>query len=149
MNDEPIQELPAGIFQTFNPPVITTDTITPYPLAGMLSTPLSDMLFPTALAQRGGEFTLLGEEELAGRKVVTALWRRTPGGEVVDRYWVDAATGIILRRINYSKPGGEAISSEMYFSSIQLDIPFPAAVFDLGQSMPQAFAAGFEDIPAP
>lgn len=147
-NNEPVQALPPGL-DAFYPPQALSDSITPYPLAGMLGSPLSDMLFPTALAQRGGEFTLLGEEEMAGRKVVTALWRRTPGGQVVDRFWVDAATGILLRWINYSKPGGEAISIEMYFSALTLDTPIPQQTFALGQAMPGAFAAGAQDLPNP
>lgn len=141
-----VQELPAGIGQTFNPPVALSDTIQPYPLAGMLGTPLSDMLFPTALAQRGGEFQVIGQEEMAGRTAIVALWSFQPGGPVVDRMWIDAKSGIILRWINYSKPGDAFISSEMYFSALQTGLEFPEETFAVGAPLPLEYAEGPEAV---
>lgn len=149
MDHGPVQELPIGIGQAFNPPTILSDTIQPYPLAGMLGTPLSDMAFPTALAQRGGEFQVIGEEQTAGRTAIVALWSFQPGGPVVDRMWVDAQTGILLRWINYSKPGGSFIASEMYFSDVQTNLALPEAAFAVGSLLPLEYAADALDVSQP
>lgn len=149
MDNGPVQELPVDVRQTFNPPTIVTDTITPYPLAGLLGTPLSDLVFPTGLAQRGGEFQVIGKEEVAGRTAIVALWSFQPGGPVVDRMWIDAKTGIILRWINYSKPGGSFISSEMYFSGLQTGLELPDHAFAMGLPLPQVYAADAQDLALP
>ena len=49
---------------------------------------------------------------MAGRTAIVALWSFQPGGPVVDRMWIDAKSGIILRWINYSKPGDAFIRIE-------------------------------------
>lgn len=149
MDHGPVQELPFGIGQAFNPPTILSDTIQPYPLAGMLGTPLSDMAFPTALAQRGGEFQIIGQEQTAGRTAIVALWSFQPGGPVVDRMWVDAQTGILLRWINYSKPGGSYIASEKYFSDVVIDMPLPEAAFAVGSLLPLEYALDALDVAQP
>ena len=145
----PVQELPPFIKQNFNPSAVASDTITPYPLAGMLGTPLADLLFPTALAQRNGEFQVVGQADFAGRKAIVVLWANQPGGLIVDQMWIDAETGIILRLINYGKPGGESISSEMYFSSLLIDPTLPELAFAVGLPAHKTYASSVDDLPAP
>jgi hypothetical protein len=60
--------------------------------------------------------------------------------------WIDAKSGIILRWINYSKPGDAFISSEMYFSALQTGLEFPEETFAVGAPLPLEYAEGPEAV---
>jgi len=66
---------------------------------------------------------------------------------VIDRFWIDAQTGVILRWLNFSKPGRQAINSEMYVTAILIDPTLPEQAFSLIVIKPAAFASGSTDIP--
>ena len=128
--NEPAQPLPPSINEPFNPPSGLSDTVYTHPLAGMLGTPISDLLFPAGLAQRGGEYRLTGKESFASREVYVVEWGREPGG-LVERYWVDTQTGIILRHQSYGKQGSQTPETDMAITFIQIDAAIPADTFDL------------------
>jgi len=129
-NSEPAQPLPANLNQPFNPPDVPSDTVYLHPLGGMLGTPVSDLIFPAGLAQRGGEYRLTGKEALAGRQTYVVEWGRAPG-QLIDRFWVDTQTGVILRQQNYGKESSTTPNSEIVFNFIEFDNAMPAEVFDL------------------
>ena len=143
-DDGVIQDLPS--LSPFTPPSLPTDTIYPHPFGSLLGAPLSDMFFPTSLAQRGGEYTITAREIFANRETVVVTWTRFPAGEMIDRFWVDTQTGMILRWQNFGKPGGQAMTTEMYVTTILFDIQFPDTSFYLGLPYPSGFAKDYHDL---
>jgi Tol biopolymer transport system component/outer membrane lipoprotein-sorting protein len=118
----------AAAKQTFDAPQAISDTIYPHPLAQEMNTPATDALFPTGLAQRGGTYTPVGTETIAGRSVVVVDWTRQNSAVRIDRFWVDAKTGLILRWQNFDKDG-EGLSSEMVFHKVEYDRFIPSVLF--------------------
>ena len=130
MDSDPPSPLPPSVLDVFNAPTTLTDSITPYPLSGFLGTPVSDLLFPTGLAQRGGEYRLIGKESTANREAYLVEWGRQPG-ELIDRFWVDTATGVILRHQSYGKQDSVTPVSDIRLTSLQLDQDLPDDLFRL------------------
>ena len=129
----------------FSPPEEITDTVYPHPMTGFLPTPLSELLFPSGLAQRQGSFQVVGEGSLAGRQAVVVEWSM-PDGQRIDRFWVDARTGVILRQQNYGKGGGGALTGEIVLNAIQYDLDFPPETFERVAAFPPAYAGRPDDI---
>jgi len=145
-NDNAAQSMPDFSQTTFSPPITFSDTIYTHPLDGMIGTPFTAMVFPNGLAQRPGFYNIVGEDPIIGRRAVILEWSREEG-VVIDRFWIDAQTGVVLRWLNFSKPGGQAVSSEMFATSILIDPNLPDQAFQLGSDIPEAFASGSTDIP--
>lgn len=141
-----IQPIPDFILQPFNPPSVTSDTIYPHPSTSLLNTPLGDLVFPTALAQRGGEYTITGTESTIGREAFSVEWRREPGGAVVDRFLVDSQTGVLLLQQNYGKPGGASLNYQLFIDQLSINHLFPETTFSLGLPLPGSFASGPFDL---
>ena len=136
-----------GPMTTYEPPLALSDTVYPHPLEGWFGTPAGSLIFPQSLAQRMGEYAIVGQEAFAGREAIVVEWSREPG-VVIDRFWVDAGTGILLRWLNFSKPGGGALNSEMVVTSLLLDAPMPAQAFFFGLPWPGEFYSGVDGLPA-
>jgi outer membrane lipoprotein-sorting protein len=130
LNNEPPQPLPPAVLETFNAPTELTDSVTPHSLSGFLGTSVSDLIFPTGLAQRGGEYRLLGKESVSGREAYRVEWGRE-SGELIDRFWVDAQTGVILRHQSYGKQDSATPVSDIRLTSVQFDQDIPDDLFRL------------------
>jgi outer membrane lipoprotein-sorting protein len=124
------QSLTPYVLEPFNPPNTPTDTISMHPLAGFLGTPVSDLIFPAGLAQRGGEYRQTGQELVADRQAYVVEWSREPG-KLIDRFWVDAQTGIILRQQNYGKVNNASPLSDYQATYVEINSPLPADIFSL------------------
>ncbi len=124
------QSLPPSILEPFVPPNTPSDSVEPYPLSGMLGSPVSDLVFPAGLAQRGGEYHQTGVEMVAGRESYVVEWRREPA-VLVDRFWVDRQTGVILRQQNYGKENSTSPLSDYQCTYIEIDGAIPAETFNL------------------
>jgi outer membrane lipoprotein-sorting protein len=115
-----LERLPADIG------TINGEVIFRHPLAMMIPSPVMDYIFPTGLAQREGEYTLIGEDTIVDRSAwIMDYLRRDDQGEVTmkARYWVDQKTGIILQAFTYSTEPeyfGELIE-KTFFSSLNFD----------------------------
>lgn len=118
--------------QNFSPPTEPSDTVVLHPLSGLLGTPTSDLIFPTGLAQRGGEYRITGQEIIAGREATVVEWGREPG-ELIDRFWVDRQTGIILRQQNYGKEKDITPLLDIQATLVAINEPIPDTTFDLTQ----------------
>jgi outer membrane lipoprotein-sorting protein len=129
-DSDPPSPLPPSVLEAFNAPTALTDTVTPYPLAGFLGTPVSDLIFPTGLAQRGGEYRLIGKENVANREAYLVEWGREPG-QLIDRFWVDTQTGVILRHQNYGKQDSVTPVVDIRMTSIIFDQDLPDNLFRL------------------
>ena len=116
------------------------DSIESHPLGGSLGTPLSDALFPTSLAQRGGYYVPINIETVAGHPTLVVDWYRFQPGERVDRFWLDIQTGIILKWQNYTKQGGEVLNSEIVVNQITYNPSFPDQLFQIPPDLIPYFA---------
>jgi hypothetical protein len=126
------EEIPPSVLEPFTPPTGLSDTVTPHPLAGLLGTPVSDLIFPVGLAQRGGEYHVTGEEIVAGRDAIVADWSRQ-SGVLIDRLWVDKKTGVVLRQQNFGKGGTGALVNDYQATYISFDGEIDQVTFGLGQ----------------
>jgi len=132
-NDETRSELPASVSDPFIPPEAPSDTVFPHPLTGFLETPVSDLLFPVGLAQRGGEYRISGQETVASRLAYVVEWGRSPG-ELIDRFWIDGETGVVLRQQNYGKQTSVSPLSDIQATYIVYNKEFAPAMFDVGEA---------------
>jgi outer membrane lipoprotein-sorting protein len=124
------QSLPPSVLEPFNPPNSPSDTVYMHPLAGFLGTPVSDLIFPAGLAQRGGQYKQTGQEMVAERQAYVVEWSREPG-KLIDRFWVDAQTGIILRQQNYGKENATSPLSDFQATYVEINSPITADTFSL------------------
>jgi len=114
----------------YNPPEIVTDMIEPHPLEGSLGTPMAAMIFSSGIAQRGGYYQPIRSETFAGRETIVVDWYRMQG-MLVDRFWIDSESGMILRWQNFGKGGGEAVETEMIINRFEFGAPMPDELFNL------------------
>jgi hypothetical protein len=107
---------------------------------------LDKMLFPDlSLASRPGTFEATGEALVADRWTVVVDYRNVEGVRV-DRFWVDALTGVVLRWApilparaqDHQKSGVEIVVKRIVY-----DADFPPAMFDLQRQPPEQFAPDY------
>ena len=137
--------LPPNLEQPFIPPP-PSDTVYPHPFAGLIGSVMGDYIFNTSLAQRSGEYRLVGSETFAGRQALVVEYFRYADGNVIDRQWIDAQTGLILRYVSFGKPAGGPLSVEVVVQSIVLEPEFSPETFASGQKLPSAFASSWLDL---
>lgn len=141
------EEVPDAIrLGSFSAPDKASGTIYPHPMIGFMPTPLSELLFPSGLAQRMGSYRTTGTETIAGREAVVVEWFNQYA-VLADRFWVDARTGLLLRRQHYNKGGGERITQDISLTAIHYDLDFPPQTFDRLAPFPSAFAHSPQDLP--
>lgn len=142
------ETLPDAARQVFIPPGAGSESIVQHPLTGIIGSPLADQVLSTALAQRGGSFTAQAMDEAAGRSTLVADWTTNDGARV-DRFWIDAQTGVVLRWQNFGKSGGGQVQHEYVINSIQYDAEFPSELFDQQLLSNPYFAGGWQGNPEP
>jgi Tol biopolymer transport system component len=140
------QELPPSVKDPFTPPIDQSDTVYPYPLAMSMFTPLSDLVFPTGLAQNTSELVVIGEDAIAGRDVIV-VDRLVGEGFRLTRMWVDSLTGMILKRQDFSKADSDKVSTELVVNQIQVDAEFSEELFSTIISSMPTFAADYSGTP--
>jgi len=123
-------ELPAEVLAPYTPPALPADAARPHPLAQLLGTPVMELVFPTGLAQRAGEYRVTGQETFAGRPAIVVEWGETPG-TLTDRLWVDEQSGIVLRRQNYAKDDSATPLTDVQATLFAVDREVPQGLFDL------------------
>jgi outer membrane lipoprotein-sorting protein len=140
------QELPPSVKDPFTPPIDQSDTVYPYPLAMSMSTPLSDLVFPTGMAQNTSELVIIGEDAIAGRNAIV-VDRLVGEGFRLTRMWVDSLTGMVLKSQDFSKSDSDKVSTELIVNQIQVDVELPDELFStIIGSMP-TFTADYAGTP--
>jgi len=114
------QIVPSFVEEPFSPPLQVGDSIYPHPISGLMFTPLSDLIFPTGLAQRSGEIRVVGSDVVAGRRTLIVEWYWQEN-QLADRLWVDTETGMLLRMQQFGKSGGRQPSSDTTITAIEYD----------------------------
>jgi hypothetical protein len=111
-------------------PQVPSDTIIPYPLDLEMDTPVSDVVFSTMFGQQAQSLSASGMEKVADRSTLMVEARQ--GDSVTDRFWIDTATGVILRWQAWGKDTtAQAPGLEINITKIQYNTDFPAGLFDL------------------
>ena len=131
--------------EPYNPPTGESNSVYPHPMTYIMPTPLSSLLFPAGLAQRGGSYVPVAIETIAGREALVVDWD-APFGTVIDRFWVDTQTGVILRQQNRGKDGSGQLTSDYIVTAIEYNLGFAQETFSLSADFPSQFAAGSQDI---
>jgi hypothetical protein len=105
------------------------------------------MLFPAwSFALRDGEFRAARQEELAGRQALVVDYV-SRAQMVTDRFWVDAATGLILRWEDLpATRTGENVQPTQVIEVTQIvyDVTFLPGLFDLEATPPREFSSSFQ-----
>ena len=112
----------------------------------LLPSQLNQLIFPTSFAVRGGTFRPINSEITAGRQAIVVDWTNNDG-HLIDRFWVDTSTGVILRwrhfPVEYPDSSGKVIPSEIVITSVVFDVDLTASLFDPHAPPPQEFAPNY------
>jgi hypothetical protein len=124
----------------WQPPMTVSDTIESHPLDMEIDSRLSEMIFPQALAERGGSYTPSGVEDVADERSLMVSW--SLDNQVRDRFWIDAANGIILRRDTWGKDSTEgAPESTIVVRRLVFNVQVPDSMFALNLAERPEFLA--------
>jgi hypothetical protein len=94
------------------------------------------------------ELKITGEEQIAGRRaIVVELYDQEK--RRAYRLWVDAITGMILRRLIYSPSSPEVVLWEEQFTAIVYDQAFPPEIFNPVAPPAVNFARDASGVPLP
>ncbi len=129
---------PGANIPDWDAPQGVTDMIAAHPLAGSMEASVRDMIFPNALAQRGGTYTPVTVEKVAGQTALVVDWGE--GGARQDRFWVDARTGVVLRWQSFDKAQNEQLVSDMLTRTIVYNPVLRPSLFNLNVSEKPRFA---------
>ena len=140
--DQPVQPDARAPFQA---PAAVSNGVVQHPLSGLLQTPANQALFPTSLAQRGGDYRPVGMDEVAGRPALEVEWYQD--SQRWDRFWLDARTGILLRWQNFSK-GTPGLAMEVVFNRVEFEPVLPDELFSTRISQAPQFALDSSGKPA-
>lgn len=127
--------------------------IHPHPMALLTSPPIAEMIYPTALAQRRGEYLQAEPSEYLNREVWIVDWQqRNEENRLVakERMWVDQRTGVILKSQRFAGPTFEQVNEEITFTSIAFNQAIDAATFDVApwSDMQEVDPNEFYSVPA-
>jgi Tol biopolymer transport system component len=121
---------PAARDSGWQPPMVPSDTIEPHPLDMEIDSRVSEILFPQALAERGGSYSAEGVEDVAGERTLQVAWSQD--GKVRDRFWIDASIGIVLRQDAWGKEAtGNAPVSSIVVRTIVFNTQVPDEMYSL------------------
>lgn len=130
------------------PKMPSVDTGMPIqPPESFIPNPLVDNLYPIGLAGRPGEYLPIGAAVIANRPAYILEWTPEFASQRLNRFWIDAQTGIILRLEAYTKPDGRYLTQEIEVTSILYDVEIPESLFTLDYALPSSFAQDYNDLP--
>ncbi|GIK55462.1 MAG: hypothetical protein HND44_14935 [Chloroflexi bacterium] len=99
-----------------------------HPIGMLVPSPVADYIYPVGLAQRGGQYTLIGEEQIAGRIAWILEWVQEEVSDshppsLKQQFWVDQETGVVLKARSYVGLNLAELYEETVFTSISYDQP--------------------------
>jgi DNA-directed RNA polymerase specialized sigma24 family protein len=94
----------------------------------------------------GWTFNPVASEIIAGRQSLVVDWTN-PQGVPEARLWIDALTGVILRRQSLDVTRPDRVVSEMVMTDIAYDVDIPASLFDPQASWQGGFANDYTGKP--
>lgn len=114
-------------------------------VGGLIPSDLRQVLFSEGFAYRGGTFRKINMETVAGREAIVVDWTNNEG-RLVDRFWIDVYTGVVLRWQHlvreYPDASGRVTPTEIVITAIAYDVDFPPTIFDTDSLLEARFEEG-------
>ncbi len=130
------------------PKMPSVDTGLPVqPPESFIPNPLVDNLYPIGLAGRPGEYRPIGAAVIANRPAYILEWTPEFASQRLNRFWIDAQSGVILRLEAYTKPDGRYLTQEIEVTTILYDVEIPESLFTMDFTLPSSFAQNYNDLP--
>jgi hypothetical protein len=107
------------------------------PLWSQIGTGLSQLAFPSDLAQMEGTFKPVGTELVAGRETLIVDWIEQGYEYPAWRMWLDVRTAVILKMQSFQKGTNDVIWSEAVVNQVSFDDVFADSLFGIPASLPQ------------
>lgn len=111
-------------------PQLQAGTASPNPIWGQIGTQLSQLAFPSDLAQGQGEFKSSGIDFVADRRSLVVEWTLAGNSLPSFKAWLDTSTGVILKLQEFGKEGGSTVIGERIIRSIYYNETFEASLFE-------------------
>lgn len=118
-------------------PPFEPGTVYSNPLWGQIGEPLAQLAFPSDFAQGQGTFKPIGMETLLGRTTLVVDWTYDQTEFPSYRAWLDQQTGIMLKKQDFAKGGGEVVQTEMTVDQIAIDVVLDSALFGAPAETPR------------
>lgn len=114
------------------------ETIFRHPFGMLMPSPLADCIFPVGLAQRSGNYTIVGKEDIADRStwIIEYSWSGHGPGTIGQRFWVDMENGVILKSLTFESNNMKNIVEETIVTFIAFDPSLDANLFELPSVAP-------------
>jgi hypothetical protein len=122
-------------------PTREPDHTYPQPLWGQMGTGLSQLAFPSDLAQMEGTFKPVGTEVVADRETLIVEWKEAGYEFPAWRMWLDGRTGVILKMQSFQNGTNDVVWSEAVVNQVSFDDVFADSLFGIPATIP-----GFSDI---
>ncbi|HET9905154.1 MAG TPA: hypothetical protein VFQ23_00890 [Anaerolineales bacterium] len=117
-------------------PHLQPGVASPQPLWGQMGSGLSQLAFPSDLAQNEGTFKPVAIEIIADRETLVVDWTYIQNEAPSWRLWLDTKTAVILKKQSYAKEGGGPIQEESVVGKVRYDDIFPDSLFGVPASLP-------------
>lgn len=125
-------EVAPGPLGIFFPQVDGTQATFDCPPAGMAVNRVGALIFPADLANREGNYALVDEATVSGRRALTVEFTPAANNHIVDRLRIDALTGFVLHRVVLEETSANVWDvSEITVSRIVYDPEIDSALFRL------------------
>ena len=110
-----------------------SETVFRYPFGMLMPSPIADYIFPVGLAQRSGSYEVLGRDSIINRDVwvLDYSWSEEGSGIIRQRFWIDTATGIILKAVSFADLDAKQMIEETIVTSLTLNPSLNENVFEL------------------
>jgi dipeptidyl aminopeptidase/acylaminoacyl peptidase len=110
---------------------IQTEGIQSHPLSTATDPAMSNLLFPSDLAQNEGTFKPIAAEVVAYHLCLVVEWTYIQETLPSYRAWVDVSTGVFLRFQQFDKGGGSDILSEVTVTRVDYDLSYSPDLFSV------------------
>lgn len=124
--EDDLKRLPTTLQTVYQNEFENIPVIYPHPLASSIASPIAELVFPTGLAQRRGELTVVEEAEIAGRSVWVIDWeKKDEFGQMTlkERLWIDKEMGIVLKIERYFWNEFREVVEEISFEEVTFNSP--------------------------
>lgn len=118
-------------------PPLEPGTVYGNPLWGQIGEPLAQLAFSSDFAQGQGTFNPIGMETLLGRTTLVVEWTYDQAEFPSFRAWLDQQTGIMLKKQDFGKGGGQVVLTEMTVGQIAFDVTMDSALFGTPAETPR------------
>jgi hypothetical protein len=113
---------------------IQSGGIQSHPLSSATDPAMSNLIFPSDIAQNEGMFKPIGTEVVAYHLCLVVEWNYIQSTLPSYRAWADVSTGVFLRFQQFDKGGRSNMSSEVTVTRVDYNLPFSPELFSINMS---------------